>query len=449
MKINIEKTSDVERKLSIEIPWEKYQDEIRQQVYRIQKRATLKGFRKGKAPIEMVRRVYGDDAHQEAVNALASEAVKDAMDQNDLKPFGSPYLTDVKTEKDQAVIMEAMVELEPEFKLVDYSSLELEKPAPEASEEEINLMLERLRENRGETVEMKEDRGLKENDIGIINYAGSKGGTPLEEVKGKDFLVRVGQSELIPGFEEEILGMKKGENREFDLTFPEDFAQTEFAGELIHFSVFLKEIRVLELPEVDDEFAKSFGKFEKVADLIEGIRKDIEKNKEEDSSRELRGNLAKRLVEDNVFDVPPSLVDRELRNLVQEYGENLKNAGVSNQRIREMILQNEDRLKKTAEEHVRLLYIIGEIAEKEDVKAEADEIQNVVLKRARASGRDPEELKKELAQDGTLADIGFTIARDKVFNMLLEKAKVKEVKAQNPGKAKKGKGTKEKKATAK
>ncbi len=446
MKINIEKTSEVERKLSIEVPWEKYQDEMRQQVSQIQKRATLKGFRKGKAPIEMVRRIYGDDAHNEAVNALASEALKDAVAQHDLKPFGNPYLTDVKTEKDKAVVMEAMVELEPKFDVADYSSLELEKPAVEASEEEINLLLERIRENRGETVEMAEDRGLKENDIGIINYAGSKGGTPLEELKGKDFLVRVGKSELIPGFEDQILGMKKGENREFDLTFPEDFAQTEFAGELIHFSVFLKEIRILDLPEVNDEFAKSFGKFENVAEFIEGIRKDIEKNKEEDSVRELRGNLAKRLVEDNVFDVPPSLVDRELRNLVQEYGENLRNAGVSNQRIREMILQNEERLKKSAEEQVRLLYIIGEIAEKENIKAEADEIQNVVAKRARAAGRDTEELKEEYAQDGTLADIGFTIARDKVFEMLLQKAKVKEVKAQSPGKEKKEKGTKKTKA---
>jgi len=447
MKIDIEKTSEVERKLSIEIPWDRYQDEIRVQVSRIQKRAVLKGFRKGKAPIEMVRRIYAEDAHQEAVNALAAEAVKDAVDKHDLKPFGNPYLTDVKTEKDKAVVMEAMVELEPVFELADYSNLELEKPAAEASDEEINQLLERLRENRGETAEMTEDRGLRKDDIAIINYAGSKQGVPLEEIKGKDFLVRVGLAELIPGFEEQLLGMKKGETREFDLTFPEDFAQAEFAGQPIHFSVHLKEIRALQLPEVDEDFAKSFGKFENVADLMEGIRKDIVKNKEEESSKELRGNLARRLVEDNIFDVPPSLVDRELRNVVQEYGENLRNAGVSSPRIREMILQNEGRLKKTAEEHIRLLYIVGEIAEKEDIKATAEEIQSVIAKRAGSTGRDVEELKEEYARDGTLADIGFTIARDKVFQKLLEEAKVKEIKVQAEKKEKKGGKTGNKKET--
>ena len=428
MKINMEKTSEVERKLNIEIPWEKYQSEVEHQVSLIRKSATLKGFRKGKAPVGMVRQVYGDDAHKEAVNALASEAMKDAMAEHELKPYGNPYLTDVKTEENKAVIMEAMIELEPVFELADYSGLDLEKTVPEASEEEINTLLERLRENRGENVEMTEDRGLKEDDIAIIDYAGSRDGKPLEELKGSDFLVRVGRSELVPGFEEQILGMKNGQQREFDLTFPDDFTHKELAGQLIHFSVTLKGIRALELPEVDDEFAQSFGKFETVDDLMAGVREDILKNKEEDSSRELRGTLAKRLVNDNVFDVPPSMVDRELRNLVQDYGENLVNAGMSNEKVREMILKNENDLRKNAEEQIRLLYIVGEIAEKEDVKAEAEEIRNAVEKRARVAGRKADELMKEYAEDGTLADIGFGIARDKVFALLLEKAEIKEVK---------------------
>jgi len=296
-------------------------------------------------------------------------------------------------------------------------------------------------------VELKEDRGLKEDDIAVIDYAGSKGGRPLEELNAKDFLVRVGRSELVPGFEEQILGMKNGQTREFDLTFPDDFVHKDLAGELIHFTVTLKGIRTLQLPEVDDEFAKSFKKFETVDDLMGSIRGDILKTKEEDSSRELRGNLARRLVEDNVFDVPPSMADRELRSLVQDYGENLQNAGMSNEKIHEMILKNEDNLKKTAEEQIRLLYVVGEIAEKEDVKADAEEIRNAVNKRAQAAGKDAEELMKEYAENGTLADIGFSIARDKVFELVLERAKIKEVKAGAGRKEKKGKQKKKVKET--
>lgn len=175
MKINMEKTSEVERKLSIEVPWEKYREEMDRQYSRLRKNATLKGFRKGKAPMEMVRRMYKDDAHNETVNMLATEAVKDVIEEHDLKAFGNPYLTDVKAEEEKAVTLEAVLELEPVFELADYSQLVLEKPVPEATDEEINNFLERLRENRGESVKTTEDRGLREDDIAVIDYVGSKG----------------------------------------------------------------------------------------------------------------------------------------------------------------------------------------------------------------------------------------------------------------------------------
>lgn len=429
MKISIEKTSEVERKLNIEVPWEKYREEIDRQLSRIRRGATLKGFRKGKAPMEMVRRMYSDDAHNDAVSSLASEAVKDAMAEHQLKPFGNPYLTDVKTEEEKVVTLEAMVELEPVFELSDYNALELERTVPDVTDEEMTNFLERLRENRGESVKTDDNRGLKEDDIAVIDFTGTKGGKPLEELDAKDYLARIGRSELVHGFEEQILGMKVDQTREFDLTFPDDFTHRELAGQLVHFTVSLKEIRELQLPDLDDEFAKSFGRFETMNDLMDGIREDILKTKEEDAARELRNHLAQRLVEDNVFDVPPSMVDRELRNLVQDYGENLQQAGMSNEKIREMILANEDNLRKTAAQQIRLMYVIGEIAEKEDVKADAEEIQNVVEKRAQRSGRDVEELMKEFAGDGTLADIGFNIAREKVFEMLLDKANIREIKS--------------------
>jgi trigger factor len=335
--------------------------------------------------------------------------------------------------------MEAMIELEPVFELSDYSALDLEKPKTVVTDQEITNFLERMRENRGESVRMEIDRGLKEDDIAVIDFTGAKGGKALEELDGKDYLVRIGRSELVGGFEEQILGMKSGETREFDLTFPDDFVNKDLSGQLIHFTVALKEIRELQLPELDDEFARSFGKFDTLDALKATIREDIFKTKEDDALKTLKGNLARRLVEDNVFDVPPTLVDRELRHLVKGYGENLLQAGMSNERVREMILTNEDNLKKSAAEQIRLLYIIGEIAEKEGVNAKAEEIRAVVQKRAQRSGRDTEELMNEYAGNGTLADIGFNITREKVFEMLLEKAKITEVKAEAGKQGKKNK----------
>ncbi len=449
MKVTVEKTSDVERKLNIEIPWDRYQEEVDRQLKLIGRRSTIKGFRKGKAPMSMIRRIYSEDAGQDAVNALAGEAVRDTLAEHELKPFGNPYLTDVKTEEDKAVTMEAMVELEPTFEVADYSALELEKPKPAVKEEDVDGFLDSMRERHGESVTVEDGRGLREDDIASIDFTGTKGGEQVENLDIKDYMIRIGKSEMVPGFEEQIVGMKPGGTKEFDLTFPEDFPNEELARELIHFTVTLKEIRELKLPEVDDEFARSVGKFENLEELKETIRKDMLQHKEADAEKELRANLLKRLVENNIFDVPASLVDQELRRILQEYGESMVRAGLPNEKVHEMILSNEEHFKTLASEQIRLLYIISEIAEKEGMKAGEEEVSDVVRKTAVRTGKKVDELMDEYAESGTLNEIGFNLVREKVFDKILETAKVTEVEpegegtaAEKPGKKSKKKGTK-------
>lgn len=435
MKITVEKTSDVERKLNIEVPWDIYQKEVDLQLKQIGKRATIKGFRRGKAPMSMIRRMYLEDAGHDAVNSLAGEAVKDALAEHELKPFGNPYLTDVKTEEDKAVTMEAVVELEPVFELADYSGLKLEKPKPVIVEEEVNGFINNMRERHGESVTVEDGRGLKEDDIASIDFFGTKGGEQVENLDVKDYMVRIGKSELVPGFEEQIVGMKPGDKKEFDLTFPEDFANEELAGELIHFTVTLKEIRELKLPEVDDQFAQSLGKFENLEALKETIRKDMLEHKNADSDKELRANLVRKLVEDNVFDVPASLVDQELRRIIQEYGESMVRAGLPNEKVQEMILSSEDHFKVLAAEQIRLLYIISEIAEKEGMKAGEEEVTEVVRRSAAQQGKNVDELMEEYAENGNLNEIGFNLVREQVFTKILETAKVTEVEPEADGTA--------------
>ena len=442
MKITVEKTSEVERKLNIEVPWDRYQEELNHQLAQIRKTATLKGFRKGKAPMQMVKRIYSEDAGKEAVNALAGKAVQDALTEHDLKPFGSPYLTDVKTEDNKAVTLEAMVELEPSFTLADYTALELFRPGVKVAEGEVDQFLTNMSRNQAETVTLEEDRGLKEDDVANLDFTGSLGGEPVEDLNGKDFLVHVGHSELVSGFEEQIVGMKVGQNKEFDLTFPGDFFKKELAGQVIHFDVHLKEIRQLQIPEVDDEFARDQGEFKDLEALKTAIRENISRMKESESKKALRRNLTRRLVEDNVFEVPPSLVDRELRRIVRDYGDNLVQSGLDNQKVREAILENEDQLKTTADETIRLLYIITEVAEKEGLQASEEEIKAAVEESAGRQGRNPDDLMDEYAKDGTLGEIGFNIVREKVFEKLLDSAKITEVEdkpEKTSGKGKKGK----------
>ena len=213
MKINIEKTSNVERKLNVEIPWERVQEEIDNALVRIRKTATLKGFRKGKAPMNLVRRIYTDDARQDATQALVMQATRQALDEHDLEPYGNPYLTDMKSEDNEPMVFEAMVELSPDFEIADYRGLVLEKPVKEVRDGDVDAFLFVLRERNAEAVPLVEDRPLRDGDVAIVDFKGSTDGEVLQGMDIEGFELRLGREQLIPGFEEQIVGMKTDQER--------------------------------------------------------------------------------------------------------------------------------------------------------------------------------------------------------------------------------------------
>lgn len=429
MKINIEETSSVERKLNVEIPWDQVKDEIDRALLQIQKRADLKGFRKGKAPIEMVRQVYAEDARQEAVNTLVSVATRKALDEHNLDPLGNPYLTDVKSEDEEPLIFEAIVELMPEFDPAGYEGLKLEKPVSKVTDKEVSEFIDTMRERRAETVPILEDRNLKGDDVAEIDFKGSRGSEPVEGMDVSNYIIRLGRSELLPGFEEQIVGMKPGQVRTFDLPFPDEFPNQELAGQTVSFEVTLKQIKKLQLTDLDDEFAKSISEHETVKDLTDMIRQDLEKLREEESEKALRANLSAKLVEDNQFDVPPSLVDSELNYLVREYGENLVRSGMPPEKVKDVILEQEEHIKKTAADHVRLVYVINKIAEKEEIQATREQVEDLIREAAVRTGQDFDDLQKKYTEDGTIRDLAFSIVREEVLKLLLDKAVIKEIKA--------------------
>ncbi len=451
MKINVEETSSVERKLNVEIPWDQVKEEIDRTLVQIQKKADLKGFRKGKAPIEMVRQVYAEDARQEAVNTLVAVATRKVLDEHNLDPLGNPYLTDVRSEDEEPLIFEAVVELMPEFEPADYEGLKLEKPVNEVTDTEVSDFMDSMRERRAETVPVFEDRTLKDDDVAEIDFKGSRGGEPVAGMDVSNYIVRLGRSELLPGFEEQIVGMKPDQNRTFDLPFPDEFPNQELAGQTVSFEVTLKQIKELKLPDLDDEFVKSVSEYETVKDLTGMIRKDLEKLREEESEKALKAHLSVKLVEDNQFDVPPSLVDSELRYLVQEYGENLVRSGMPSEKVKDVILEHEDQMKKTAADHVRLVYVINKIAESEKIQATREQVEDLVRDAAVRTGQDFDDLQKKYTEDGTIRDIAFGIVREEVFKLLIEKADIKEIKVTPEGEteSKKGKAKPKKKSAKK
>jgi trigger factor len=229
--------------------------------------------------------------------------------------------------------------------------------------------------------------------------------------------------------------MKPDQNRTFDLPFPEEFPNQELAGQTVSFEVTLKQIKELKLPDLDDEFAKSVSEHETVKDLTDMIRQDLEKLREEESEKALKGNLSAKLVEDNQFDVPPSLVDSELRYLIQEYGENLVRSGMPSEKVKDVILEHEDHMKTTAADHVRLVYVINNIADAEKIQATREQVEDLIREAALRTGKDFDDLQKKYTEDGTIRDVAFGIVREEVFKLLIGKADIKEVKVKPEGDA--------------
>ena len=210
----------------------------------------------------------------------------------------------------------------------------------------------------------------------------------------------------------------------------------------------------MKLADLDDDFARSLGEFETLDDLRKTIHGDMEDNAQAEAGKALRANLTRSLVNANVFDVPPSLMDKEVRYLTQEYGENLIKAGMSNEKVKELILANEEDLKATAREHVRLMYLVNRIAENEEIETEDSEIRDVVGQAARQMGRPVAELMDQYTEDGTINEITFNIIRNRVYDTILESATIKEVKVKpeetpKEGKSVKGKEGKKSKKKAK
>ncbi len=433
MKISIESPSPLERKLSVEVPWEMFAEEIDAALRAIQQQATLPGFRKGKAPLEMVRRNYEEEARNEATEAMVRKGLMKAMADGSWKMedlAGNPYLMDInKPEPGAALAFTAMVELRPVFTPAPLAGVRLEKPVRAVTEAEVDGFVEDLRRQSARPTPLLEDRGLGGEDIATLDFSGTVGGKALPGLMGTDYRVRMGQGRLVEGFENGILGMKPGETRRIDVLFPADYQAKELAGQTAVFDVALKQVHVLRLPEVDDQFATEVSRAKTVAELREMVREDLVKVHADEADRALRGNLARKLLELNPFEVPPSLVDEELKIVGQEYGERMVRMGVPPEQVRERVLEQKEPMLQAARERVRLTFLVLAVAERDALTVEDAEVKAVLEEIARQTGKDPAAVEKEYEEKGGAEEIRFSLLRQKVMDRLLGEAQVDEVPA--------------------
>lgn len=392
MQATIEKMEGNHAHLSVEVPKERVDEALERAYRKIARNILIPGFRKGKAPRRLVERYVGSETLlQEALDELLPEAYRDAVEATGIEPIDRPQVTDVSIDVGKPLSFKAVVEVKPEVTLGDYRAIRVKREAVAVSDEDVEQTLQQLREQQAQLVAVAEEDAVAEKGLfATIDFAGRIDGEPFEGGEAKNYVLEIGAGRLIDGFEDQLVGMKVGEQKDIQVTFPEDYGREELAGKDAVFTVTLHELKRKELPELDDEFAKSVGDFETLAALREDIKKSLTERAEADAEAQLRNQVVEQVVEQSEVDVPNVLVERRIDQLVADFTRQLATAGLTLEDYLKYQEQDEqafrDAFRERAVKDVKAELVLDAIARKEQLAPTDEELEKEA---ARLTG-DPE-----------------------------------------------------------
>ncbi len=422
MKSVVEDISTVKKKLSIEVTPDSVSKELDKALADVARKAKIPGFRPGKAPKNIVEKHYGGEVKSEVTQRLVTESYLRALQEHSLNPVDMPQIENVSTlAKGSPFTFTATVEVRPNIDLGDYNGIEVKEEKITVSDDEVDKTIDRLREMYAQ-LEVVEGRPLEKTDTAIIDFEGFREGKSIEGAKASDYMLSLGSNTLIPGFEDQLVGMNRGETREIKVTFPADYNNKDLAGKDATFRVALKEIKKKVLPELNDEFAKDIGNNTSVAELKEGIKKDIEVRKTNDQTSAQRESILSKLVESHSFDVPQGMVERELQSMARSQATRLARSGVDVHTFDYAKFREES--KDMADKRVRGILLLDVIAEKEKLEVTDQEVNSALSVMARSAGQTVDAVRKYYESlEGGLDNLRASLVREKTLGLLLSRAK--------------------------
>ncbi len=428
MKVDIQETTPTQRILKIEIPAEEVSQEFQRVSSDINKRVRIPGFRPGKAPLGIIEKNYKSEIEEDVLKKLIPDYYRKAIKDAGITPLDLPQVENVNLNKDAPLTFTAKVEIRPKFDIMPYDSIEIEKKDVSIVKDEIDKVIEGLR-NRLSTLENYEDGHVIENgDFVIIDSEGFIDGKPLENGKVAGYLMEIGSKGFIQGFEEKIKGCKKGDSVEINTNYPDthqDNQNKELSGKEVVFNVNIKEVKKKILPNLDDEFAKDVGDIANFDELRKRIEEDLKAQKEAMNKESYRKDVLKKLVDSTSFDISPVMVEKELRYM-------LYNAKQQGQQYGKAISgDEEEKLKKEYEpiaiERVKGFLILDVIAEKENVSVSNEEAEAEIRRMAASMNQNIDELKKYIkSKEGVIENIIGRLREDKTLDIIVSKAAFKE-----------------------
>ncbi len=441
LQVQVEKTSNVHRKLMIRVPAQTVARRFEQSLQELSRTVKLKGFRPGHVPLQVVKQYYGEDVRHRLFHNLIDESFQQALRSEKIRAVGRPQIEtpehqtgkgehDHALSETQDLSFTATVEILPEIEIKGYTGLSVSRGKADVTDEDMKKVIDGLRDAQAELRPVEEARAVKMGDHVDLKF---KGGivTPagIEEKEGMSGarVLEVGSNSLIPGFEEELVGMKAGETKTFRIHFPKEY-HAEFAEKEAEFTVTTESLKEKVVPELNDDLAKNLG-YEGLEDMRSKAREHLVVERAQEVDRKLRSDLLQELISKNPFDLPQSLLEAQTRSLMSEVSQNLRQQGFNDQMIGEALQVEGAGLKKKAENQVRASLLLETIFKKEGLSVSADDLSKEMTRMAASMNVDIERLRDFYEKNANRReDLDFRLKEDRAVSFLLEKAKVKQEK---------------------
>ncbi len=418
--------------LEIVIEAEAFRNAIITVYNREKKNIQIKGFRKGKAPLHMIEKLYGEAVFfDDALNLLYEESLLSAVDEAGLKLVDVEKTDVVTISKAEGVTYKVVAVVEPEVELGEYKGLSVERTVPDVSDDEVNDEINRMAERNSRTVTV-EDRAAELKDMAVIDYEGFADGVAFEGGKGEGYTLTLGSGQFIPGFEEQIVGHKAGDEFDVVVTFPEEYHAADLAGKEATFKCKLHEIKAKELPVIDDEFAKDVSEFDTLDELKEDIKAKALERKTKAADDEVENKLIEAVVEAMKAEIPDAMYENRSNEQVREFDYRLKSQGMDLQTYLKYTSSTVEDLKASfreqSEKQVKMRLALEAIVKAEAIEATEEEIAAEYERLAGLYGMEADAVKNALPE----ADVKHDLAMNKAIDLVKASAQIKDVKAKKP-----------------
>ena len=426
MSVKVETLEKNMAKLVIEVPAEELEKALQAAYNKNKSKISIPGFRKGKVPRQMVEKMYGPGFfYEDAANMLIPVEYEKAADECGLELVSRPVIDIEQIEKGKPFIFTAEVAVKPEVTLGEYKGLEVAKTDVEVSDEEVAAELEKEREKNARTISV-EDRAVENGDMIMLDFEGFVNGVAFDGGKGENYPLTIGSNAFIPGFEEQLVGAKIGEDVEVNVTFPEDYQAKELAGCAAVFKCKVNEIKVKELPELDDDFAQDVSKFDTLDEYKADVKAKLAANKADAAKRAKEDAVIEKIIENAQMDIPEAMIDTQARQLVDEFAQRIQSQGLSFEQYLQFTGMTLDtaleQMKPNAVKRIQSRLVLEAVVKAENIEVSEEDVKAEIAKMAETYKMDADKLA-EIMSEEEKKQIQMDMSIEKAVELVTEAAK--------------------------